>query len=77
MSRKDEIINGVTPDNLAPAERARFESAIADAYQRGKQEGRGEVLTLLTRIVKATSKNQRLVMIKNAEEELKKWGGVE
>lgn len=48
--------------------------ALADAFRRGELEGRAKVLGLLTRIVKAPNKNQRLVEIKQAERELAKWG---
>lgn len=66
----------MSADKLDPAERARFEfeNALADAYQRGRQEGRGEVLRLLTLIVTATNETMRLAMIANAQRELQKWG---
>lgn len=69
MSDGDQYI--VTPEERAITE---FRNALADAFKRGEQAGRAEVLRYLTLIVTATDETSRTYAIKQAERELKKWG---
>lgn len=64
------------PYKTSPLDRVYLEidAALADAYQRGKVEGRKEVLHLLTPITTALDRKTLLAMVNIAQAELLKWG---